>query len=95
MRPSDDPELLAEIREEYEDDPENAKAEYGAQFRTDLENIYSRVALEALRGARQVRDPLQGGVRYRAFVDPSGGAATATCWPSATRRSGWWTGRRS
>jgi hypothetical protein len=42
MRPSDDPELLNEIREEYEDDPESAKAEYGALFRTDLENIYSR-----------------------------------------------------
>jgi hypothetical protein len=74
MRPSDDPELLGEIRDEYEDDPESAKAEYGAEFRTDLENIYSRAALEVVRCLAGSKHPT-GRARYRAFVDPSGGSA--------------------
>lgn len=76
MRPTTDPEMLGEIIEEYEDDPENAKAEYGAQFRSDLENIYSRQAIEAVsvpgrfeQGYRDEHYP------YRAFVDPSGGSS--------------------
>lgn len=75
MRPSDDPDLLGEIRDEYADDPESAKAEYGAQFRTDLENIYSRTALEACAVPGLVERPYKSGVRYRAFVDPSGGSS--------------------
>lgn len=75
MRPSDDPELLEEIRAEYEDDPESAKAEYGANFRSDLENIYSIVALEAVAVPGRIEQPYRTGVRYRAFVDPSGGSS--------------------
>lgn len=75
MRPSDDPELLNEIREEYEDDPESARAEYGAQFRSDLENIYSRTNLEKVMVHGRYESPYRGGVRFRAFVDPSGGSS--------------------
>lgn len=75
MRPSDDPELLEEIRAEYEDDPESAKAEYGANFRSDLENIYSSVALDAVAVDGRIEQPYRQGVRYRAFVDPSGGSS--------------------
>lgn len=75
MRPSDDPDLLAEIAAEYEEDPENAKAEYGAQFRSDLEAIYTKTAVEAVcvPGRREVG--CVEGRQYRAFVDPSGGSA--------------------
>ncbi len=75
MRPSDDPELLGEIKDEYEDDPESAKAEYGALFRTDLENIYSRTNLERCSIAGRFEEPYRKGTRYRAFVDPSGGSS--------------------
>lgn len=75
MRPSDDPELLQEIKDEYEDDPESAKAEYGALFRTDLENIYSRTNLEKCSVVGRFSAPYVKGVRYRAFVDPSGGSS--------------------
>jgi hypothetical protein len=75
MRPSDDPELLEEIRAEYEDDPESAKAEYGANFRSDLENIYSAVALDAVAVPGRIEQAYRTGVRYRAFVDPSGGSS--------------------
>lgn len=75
MRPSDDPELISEITDEYADDPESAKAEYGAQFRTDLENIYARAALEACAVGGKYEKGYQTGTRYRAFVDPSGGSS--------------------
>lgn len=75
MRPSDDPELLEEIRAEYEDDPESAKAEYGANFRSDLENIYSSVALDAVGIDGRIEQAYRAGVTYRAFVDPSGGSS--------------------
>jgi hypothetical protein len=58
----------------YEEDPEAASAEYGAEFRGDLEIFVSREAIEAAvsRGAL-VRAPLAG-VTYHAFCDPSGGS---------------------
>lgn len=75
MRPSDDPELIAEIQAEYEDDPESAKAEYGAHFRSDLENIYSAVAVEAVSVPGRFEMGYKAGISYRAFVDPSGGSS--------------------
>ena len=63
------------IERQYEADPESAAAEYGAQFRSDLEQFISRETVEACvtRGVT-VRPPLPG-VSYRAFVDPSGGSS--------------------
>jgi hypothetical protein len=63
------------IGDAYETDPEAASAEYGAQFRSDLEAL---VSLEAVRacisaGVRE-RAPLRTH-RYVAFADPSGGSA--------------------
>lgn len=75
MRPSSSPLVLDRIREAYEDDPESAKAEYGAQFRSDLEAIFSREAVSAvsIRGRFEMGyDPKK---IYRAFVDPSGGSS--------------------
>ena len=71
MNPSIDREFLEEEREE---DPESFKAEYGSEFRNDIEGYQS---------ARQVRAMTDPGVTvreyssdfaYTAFVDPSGGS---------------------
>lgn len=75
MHPTDDPELLDEIREAYADDPESAKAEYGASFRSDLESIYSKEAIQAVAVSGRVEQGYIEGTRYRAFVDPSGGSS--------------------
>jgi len=63
------------IAEMYAEDPERARAEFGAEFRSDLEQFISRETVEACvtRGVT-VRPPLAG-VSYRAFVDPSGGSS--------------------
>lgn len=75
MYPSDDLDLLDEIREEYDDDVENAKAEYGAQFRSDLEPIFSKTAIEAVSIPGCIERGYQSVHVYRAFVDPSGGSS--------------------
>src|SRR5579859_725499 len=74
MRPTDDEEVLNEIREEYEDDPDNAKAEYGAQFRDDLESIFSSAAIEACEKQDVNERPYHPRHVYRAFVDTSSGS---------------------
>jgi hypothetical protein len=63
------------IDEATERDPASAAAEYGAQFRSDIESFVNREAVEACvaLGVRE-RAPLSG-VSYSAFVDPSGGSA--------------------
>jgi hypothetical protein len=63
------------IDEAMEQDPANAAAEYGAQFRSDIESFIAREAVEACItvGLRE-RAPITG-VNYVAFVDPSGGSA--------------------
>jgi hypothetical protein len=58
-------------------DPEAASAEYGAEFRGDLEIFVSREAMEAcVATGVTVQFPLAS-VAYRAFVDPSGGSSDA------------------
>jgi len=56
-------------------DPAKAMAEYGAEFRNDIESFVSREAVEACvsPGIRE-RAPVAGAT-YFAFVDPSGGSA--------------------
>ncbi len=58
----------------YERDPSAAAAEYGAEFRTDVESFVSREAVDAAIVPDQLELPPVAGVRYVAFVDPSGGA---------------------
>jgi hypothetical protein len=60
-----------------EADPEAASAEYGAEFRGDLEVFVSREAIEAcVATGVTVRSP-PASVAYRGFVDPSGGSSDA------------------
>lgn len=59
----------------HERDPASAAAEYGAEFRADMEMLLTREAVAACvtPGIRE-RLP-QPGIRYHAFVDPSGGSS--------------------
>jgi hypothetical protein len=75
MRPSDDQELLDEIKAEYEEDPENAKAEYGALFRSDLESLYKKSVVENVCVQGRAERPRVATYTYRGFVDPSGGSS--------------------
>lgn len=63
------------IDEAIERDPASAAAEFMAEFRTDVQALLTREAVEACvaLGIRE-RAPLSG-TEYMAFVDPSGGSA--------------------
>jgi hypothetical protein len=65
----------AVIADAYEDDPANAAAEYGAQFRSDIEAFVTREAAEAVVVDGRFELPPMAGVAYSAFCDPSGGGA--------------------
>jgi hypothetical protein len=63
------------IDEATERDPASAAAEYGAQFRSDVESFVNREAVEACVSVGVRERPPTSGVTYSAFVDPSGGSA--------------------
>jgi hypothetical protein len=68
------PSIPAEIiNEAYEEDPEAAKAEHGAQFRDDLADFVTRETIEAVTSWGRHDLPPQRGIEYAAFCDPSGG----------------------
>jgi hypothetical protein len=60
-----------------EADPEKARSEYLAQFRSDIASFVDRAAAESCvdRGCRE--RPFALGHKYRAFADPSGGSNDA------------------
>ena len=63
------------IDEAIEADPASASAEYGAEFRTDVESFVLREAVEACITSKiveRVPEPIN---RYFGFVDPSGGSS--------------------
>lgn len=62
------------IAAEFEKDPANAAAEYGAEFRSDIESFISREAVEACVVSGRHELPPARGIRYVGFVDPSGGS---------------------
>ena len=62
------------IVQKYEEDPADASAEYGGEFRSDLE---AYVGVEAVRACIEVgvfEKPFATKHTYVAFVDPSGGS---------------------
>jgi hypothetical protein len=63
------------IDEAMERDPARAQAEYYAQFRSDIESYINREAVEACVAPGLLERAPQSGLRYTAFVDPSGGSA--------------------
>jgi len=62
------------IKQAYLEDPEGSKADYGAEFRSDIESYVSREAVEACVIPGRIELPPIAGVKYSAFVDPSGGS---------------------
>jgi hypothetical protein len=64
------------IQAAYEDDPASAAAEYGAEFRSDIESFVSREAVEAcVVQGRYELPPSDSVITYYGFVDPSGGSS--------------------
>ena len=62
------------LDEEFEKDAASARAEYGAEFRSDVENFISEEALEAATPANRFELPYIPEFNYVAFTDPSGGS---------------------
>jgi hypothetical protein len=63
------------ISEAYEADPANANAEYGAEFRIDVESYIAREVIEnAVMCGRHELAPMPG-IRFYGFADPSGGSS--------------------
>jgi hypothetical protein len=67
------------VDREYERDPASAAAEYGGQFRSDIEAFVSIEVVEACLGDHLELPPSQS-LKYFAFVDPSGGSADSGHW---------------
>jgi hypothetical protein len=63
------------IDREYERDPAAAAAEYGAEFRLDVESFVSQEVVAAATVPGRFELPPISGVRYVAFTDPSGGSS--------------------
>lgn len=63
------------IDEAVEADPASAQAEYGAQFRTDVESFVLREAVAACVTSKVLERPPEPGHCHFGFVDPSGGSA--------------------
>lgn len=68
-----------EIDRAYRDDPQSAEAEYGAQFRSDLEQFVSAELLDSVTVPDRLVLP-PSGVPSRAFTDPAGGSAGGDSW---------------
>lgn len=62
------------IDEAYERDPASAAAEFGGEFRTDVEAFLTVEAIDAVVALERRELPPVEGVRYVAFTDPSGGS---------------------
>lgn len=84
MNPTIDPGL---IESAYTKDPDAAAAEYGAQFRRDIEGFVSREAVAAVVVRGRLELPPVDGVHYVAFVDPSGGSHDSMTLAIAHRNS--------
>lgn len=63
------------VERAFEDDPVSAQAEYGAEFRSDVETFISPEAVEAVVVPGRHELAPTAGYEYRAFLDFAGGAA--------------------
>lgn len=63
------------LSEAFNDDPAGASAEYGAEFRSDVETFVPREVVEGCIAPGVYERPPQAGLSYAAFVDPSGGSS--------------------
>jgi hypothetical protein len=76
------------IAEAYENDAASAAAEYGAEFRTDVETFIAREIVEAAVARGVFERPAFEGVRYVGFTDPSGGSSDSMVTAIAHRENG-------
>lgn len=76
------------ITDAYERDPASAAAEYGAQFRSDVEALLSRDAVAAVIETGVRERPPESRINYQAFVDPSGGSADSMTLAISHREDG-------
>jgi hypothetical protein len=60
----------------YERDPASASAEYGGEFRSDVESFVSPEAVEGCVVSGRYELPAVGGVVYFGFLDAAGGSGT-------------------
>jgi hypothetical protein len=67
------------IDAEYARDEANARAEYGAEFRSDLETFLPYELIDAAVDKGRLELPYVPGRQYSAFVDPSGGGPDDYC----------------
>jgi hypothetical protein len=72
MNPTVDKSVIARA---YEEDESVAAAEYGAEFRRDIETYVPRETLDRCIAPDRAELPPMAGVSYGAFVDPSGGSS--------------------
>lgn len=63
------------VADAYERDPASAAAEYGAQFRTDVESFLTREAVDSAVRPEPLELPSDRRTRYFGFTDPAGGGA--------------------
>ena len=85
MNPSAD---RAIIDEAFEADPASARAEYGAEFREDLESFVSPEAVERVVVKGRTYLPFESGKRYIAFCDPAGGSGGDSMTLAIARQEG-------
>jgi hypothetical protein len=64
----------AAVAQAYEDDPASAAAEYGAEFRADVESFIGPDVLSAVTVPGRFELPPSADHVYKAFVDPAGGS---------------------
>jgi len=76
------------IAKAYTEDEARASAEYGAEFRRDIESFVSREAVEACVIPDRRELPAVSDLHYRAFVDPSGGSQDAMTLAIAHEQNG-------
>lgn len=62
------------IDRRFEEDPAAAASEYGAEFRSDIDAYVTREVVDAMTVPGRHELPPASGIRYTAFVDPSGGS---------------------
>ncbi len=85
MNPHVDPQVIADA---YAADDVAAAAEYGAEFRRDIESFVAREVVDsAVVPGRYVVPPLSS-LSYQAFVDPSGGSQDSMTLAIAHRENG-------
>lgn len=76
------------LHEQEQADPAGFVAEYGAQFRTDVESYVSLEAVQACVEDGCFERPRIPGVQYHGAVDPSGGSGTDSMTASIAHREG-------